>query len=88
MKKRIMALAALSAIIGAAVNVSAATEVSLWHYFDQEADANAIVEWCEEYNGLQDEIHITPTFVARQELLNQYTMMLHLLIQFLFGIKL
>lgn len=73
MKKRIMAVAVLSAIIGAAVNVSAATEVSLWHYFDQEADATAIVEWCEEYNGLQDEIHITPTFVARQELLNQYT---------------
>lgn len=73
MKKRIMAVAVLSAIIGAAVNVSAATEVSLWHYFDQEADATAIQEWCEEYNGMQDEIHITPTFVARQELLNQYT---------------
>lgn len=49
------------------------TEISLWHYFDASADAQAIVEWCDAYNELQDEIHITPTYVARDELMNQYT---------------
>lgn len=73
MKKKLMALTTLAVTLGAAMSANAATEVSLWHYFDQEADAKAIVEWCEEYNGLQEDIHITPTFVARQELLNQYT---------------
>lgn len=48
-------------------------EISLWHYFDASADSQAIVEWCDTYNSLQDEIHITPTYVAREELMNQYT---------------
>lgn len=73
MKKKLMGLTTLAVALGAAMSANAATEVSLWHYFDQEADATAMVAWCEEYNELQDEIHITPTFVARQELLNQYT---------------
>ena len=50
-----------------------ATEISLWHYFDASADAQAIVEWVDEYNSLQDDIHITATYVSRAELMNQYT---------------
>jgi multiple sugar transport system substrate-binding protein len=49
------------------------TEVTLWHYFDASADAQAIVDWVDEYNSLQDDIHITATYVSREELMNQYT---------------
>lgn len=50
-----------------------ATEITLWHYFDSSADSKAIVEWVDEYNSLQDKIHITSTYVSRDELMNQYT---------------
>ena len=46
-------------------------EVTLWHYF--EAEAPAFEALIEEYNESQDAIHITPTFVSREELMNQYT---------------
>ena len=49
------------------------TEIELWHYFDASADAKAIVDWVEEYNTLQNDIHITATYVSREELMNQYT---------------
>lgn len=49
------------------------TEVELWHYFDASADAKAIVDWVDEYNSLQNDIHITATYVSREELMNQYT---------------
>lgn len=46
-------------------------EVTLWHYFEHEAgDLEAIVE---KYNEEQDDIHITCTYVSRDELMNQYT---------------
>lgn len=48
-----------------------AAEVTLWHYFEHEAsDLEAIVE---KYNESQDKIHITCTYVSRDELMNQYT---------------
>ena len=48
-----------------------AGEVTLWHYFEHEApDLEAIVE---KYNEEQDKIHITATYVSREELMNQYT---------------
>ena len=48
-----------------------AAEVTLWHYFEHEAgDLEAIVE---KYNEEQDDIHITCTYVSRDELMNQYT---------------
>lgn len=50
-----------------------ATEITLWHYFDASADAQAIVDWVDDYNNLQDNIHITATYVSREELMNQYT---------------
>jgi len=54
-------------------NTNGATEITLWHYFDSSSDAKAIVDKCNEYNKLQKKIHITPTYVSRQELMNQYT---------------
>lgn len=48
-----------------------AAEVTLWHYFEHEAsDLEAVVE---KYNESQDAIHITCTYVSREELMNQYT---------------
>lgn len=57
----------------AAESSGSGTEITLWHYFDASADAQAIVDWVDEYNSLQDDIHITATYVSREELMNQYT---------------
>lgn len=46
-------------------------EVSLWHYFEHEAEA--LEKVVDDYNAMQDEIEIVPTFVSREELMNQYT---------------
>lgn len=74
-KKLILAMGVMAATVSfSAVAVSAEpVEVELWHYFDQTADSEAIVEWVDEYNTLQDDIHITATYVSRDELMNQYT---------------
>lgn len=46
-------------------------EVTLWHYFEHEAEAlNAMVK---QYNESQSDIYIVPTFVSRDELMKQYT---------------
>lgn len=45
--------------------------MTLWHYF--EAEAPALEALIEEYNEMQSDIHITPTYVSREELMNQYT---------------
>ncbi len=54
-------------------NTKGAEEITLWHYFDASADAQAIVEKCNEYNELQDDVYIVPTYVSRPELMDQYT---------------
>ncbi|MDD2973194.1 MAG: ABC transporter substrate-binding protein [Lachnospiraceae bacterium] len=46
-------------------------EVSIWHYFEHEA--TALEKIAEKYNELQDDIHITCTYVSREELMKQYT---------------
>ncbi len=48
-----------------------ATEVSIWHYFENEADA--LEKLVNDYNEMQDEIRITCTYVSREELMKQYT---------------
>ncbi|MDO4339822.1 MAG: extracellular solute-binding protein [Eubacteriales bacterium] len=77
MKKRLLTTGiAVMSLVAAAMPVYAEegpTEVTLWHYFDASADAKAIVDWVDEYNSLQDDIHITCTYVSREELMNQYT---------------
>lgn len=74
-KKLTLALAAAAVTVSCSAIVVQAepTEIELWHYFDASADAQAIVDWTEEYNTLQDDIHITATYVSRDELMNQYT---------------
>lgn len=46
-------------------------QVTLWHYFEGEADA--LNKFVKEYNESQNEIYIVPTFVSREELMKQYT---------------
>lgn len=72
--KRILALILMLAMC---ISVFAAAqaepvEVELWHYFDSSNDKDMINKWVEDYNALQDKIHITATYVSRQELMNQY----------------
>ena len=58
----------------AASTVQAAPqEVTMWHYFDQKPEQEMLADMVEEYNSLQDDIHINATFVSRTELMNQYT---------------
>ena len=75
MKKRLfVAGAAVMAMMAASMTVSAEpTEITLWNYFDASADKDAIIQWVDEYNSLQDDIHIASTYVSREELMNQYT---------------
>lgn len=47
------------------------TEVSLWHYFEHEADA--LNKMIKQYNESQSDIYIVPTFISRDELMKQYT---------------
>ena len=62
-----------AALTELAPNDKGAEELTLWHYFDSSADAQAIIDFCNEYNQLQDAVYINPTYVSRQELMNQYT---------------
>ena len=74
-KKMVLGMVAAAATFSfSAVAANAEpVEVDLWHYFDASADAQAIVDWVDEYNTLQDDIHINATYVSRDELMNQYT---------------
>lgn len=74
--KKILAIAlALVMCLGLAGAAFAAdpVEIELWHYFDSSNDKDLINAWVDEYNTLQNDIHITATYVSRQELMNQYT---------------
>lgn len=51
---------------------AAPVEIEMWHYFDQPNDKQLILDWVEEYNSLQNDIHITATYMSRDELMNQY----------------
>lgn len=46
-------------------------EVTVWHYFEHEADA--LNKVADQYNSMQDKVKVTCTFVSREELMNQYT---------------
>lgn len=46
-------------------------EVSIWHYFENEAEA--LENIARDYNDMQDEIEIVVTYVSREELMKQYT---------------
>lgn len=79
MKKTLALVLALAMTLSLAVcgltgmaAAEAPDEVTLWHYFDSSNDKQAILDWVEEYNTLQDDIHITATYMSRDELMNQY----------------
>ena len=79
MKKTLALVLALAMTLSLAVcgltgmaAAEAPDEVTLWHYFDSPNDKQVILDWVEEYNTLQDDIHITATYMSRDELMNQY----------------
>lgn len=47
-------------------------EVTFW-YYHAESTTEELEKIIEEYNNMQDEIHITGTWVAREDLMKQYT---------------
>ena len=74
MKKTLFTATLLAASLMTASTVQAAPqEVTMWHYFDQKPEQEMLADMVEEYNSLQDDIHINATFVSRTELMNQYT---------------
>lgn len=74
MKKTLFTATLLATSLMAASTVQAAPqEVTMWHYFDQKPEQEMLADMVEEYNSLQDDIHINATFVSRTELMNQYT---------------
>lgn len=69
MKKTLFTATLLAASLMAASTVQAAPqEVTMWHYFDQKPEQEMLADMVEEYNSLQDDIHINATFVSRTEL--------------------
>lgn len=52
--------------------VAGKKNISLWHYFTA-ADAPMIDDLCKEYNKEHPDVNIVPTYVSRDELMNQYT---------------
>ena len=72
--KKILTLMLVLAVCVSAFAFACAepVEVELWHYFDSSNDKDMINKWVDDYNALQDKIHITSTYVSRQELMNQY----------------
>ena len=72
--KRIIALVLMMALCRGLVPAigEAPVEVELWHYYDSSNDKDMIEALVGEYNALQDDIHITATYLSRQELMNRY----------------
>lgn len=76
MKKTLLALVLAVAMLLVSMPVvfaEAPTEITLWHYFDSSNDKQAIIDWVDTYNSIQNDVHITATYVSRTELMNQYT---------------
>ncbi len=52
-------------------------ELSLWHYFNTDyeySDGSIFQKDIDNFNAMQDRVHITYEFVAREDLLRQYQM--------------
>lgn len=56
----------------AAESAGAAKEITFW-YYHAESTTVELEKIIEEYNSMQDDIHITGTWVAREDLMKQYT---------------
>ena len=57
---------------GGASSDGSAIELTMWHYFE-DPDVKVIEALVDEYNSMQDEVHVTATYLSREELMNQYT---------------
>ena len=69
MKKTLFTATLLAASLMAASTVQAAPqEVTMWHYFDQKPEQEMLADMVEEYNSLQDDIHINATFQKVRQL--------------------
>lgn len=76
MRKSFLTVGIAAAVLAAGAPVCAdetPTEVTLLHYFTDIADAHVIESWVEEYNELQNDIHITCSYASREELVERYT---------------
>ena len=72
--KRALALITLMILCQCPLYSAAAqTEIELWHYYESSHDKDMIEERVEAYNQMQDAIHITATYVSRQEMMSKYT---------------
>ena len=49
-----------------------AVEVTLWHYFESSNDKLMMEQRVDEYNRLQDRIHINAVYISRQEMMRRY----------------
>lgn len=80
MKKLVVLFLALSLLLSmTAFGVAAEgkVELSLWHYFGTDyeySDGSIFQKDIDNFNAMQDKVHITYEFVAREDLLRQYQM--------------
>ena len=80
MKKWLIAVLALCLVFSSMIIPTASAEVvelELWHYYGTDyeySDGSIFLKDVEAFNQSQDRIHVTATFVAREDLLKQYTM--------------
>lgn len=49
------------------------TQVQLWHYFSA-SNQEVLEKMIKEFNESQNEVEVVPTYIARQDLMKQYTM--------------
>lgn len=69
----IMLTAGCSKSAGGKTAAAETKNISIWHYFEHEASALQML--AEEFNKLhaEEKVNLTVTFMAREELMNQYT---------------
>lgn len=48
-------------------------EITFWHYMSEDKEGKYINAAVEEFNESQDEIHVTPQYLPREELMKQYS---------------
>ena len=80
MKKLLVALLVLAftlAMVGGAALAEDKVELTLWHYFGTDyeySDGSVFQRDIDRFNEMQDRIHVTYTYVSRDDLMKQYTM--------------
>lgn len=54
-------------------NIVEKTQVELWHYFSA-SNQEVLEKMIEDFNASQDSVEVIPTYIARADLMKQYTM--------------